>query len=167
MRTWADGNKKIGMLHSQYINCNVMNNHVEARLKNRILVGATANAPGAELADSSHPHECVMECKECMVSTCSQAVDRVSATQVRALADDEVELELNVIPKKTKQRKQTAAAACQVTASSGNVNDDSYSYKFLLDRLYQYHSEHFEVEKHHENDRSVMHANCAACAVCG
>jgi len=32
----------------------------EARLKNRNLAGATANAPGAELANSSHSHECLV-----------------------------------------------------------------------------------------------------------
>lgn len=32
----------------------------EARPKNRNLAGATVNAPGAELANSSHSHECVV-----------------------------------------------------------------------------------------------------------
>jgi translation initiation factor 1 (eIF-1/SUI1) len=32
----------------------------EARPKNRNLAGATANAPGAELANSSHSHECLV-----------------------------------------------------------------------------------------------------------
>jgi translation initiation factor 1 (eIF-1/SUI1) len=34
--------------------------NIDERRQNRILVGATVNAPGAELANSSHSHECIV-----------------------------------------------------------------------------------------------------------
>jgi hypothetical protein len=142
------------------------NNLSQVRPKNRNLVGATVNAPGAELANSSHSHECLVACRECVMVTCSQALDQAVTSQAKGIIEDEKELDLNSKPKKQNQKKRTAVAAGGTTACSATLKSFGYGYMFLLDRLYQSHNKHFTEKKYHEHNGCVMHALCVACALC-
>ncbi len=99
----------------------------------RNLAGATVNAPGAELANSSHSHECVVESQ-------LQAAQRA--------ADSDEELELRIVTKKLKKSKcKPSGVAAADEAASMSVDGarvaSSQCYMFLLDRLYHCHRERF------------------------
>ena len=108
----------------------------EARPQNRNLAGATVNAPGVELANSSHSHECIVD-------------SRLQAAQ-RA-ADSEEELEVRIVTKKLKKSKCKPAGVAAVpvdeaaaaTSVDGARVASSQCYMFLLDRLYHCHRERF------------------------
>ena len=101
--------------------------------EDRNLAGATVNAPGAELANSSHSHECLVD-------------PRLQAAQ-RAAGSDE-ELELGIVTKKLKKSKcKPAGVALADEAVAMSVDGarvaSSQCYMFLLDRLYHCHRERF------------------------
>ena len=106
----------------------------EARPQNRNLAGATVNAPGVELANSSHSHECIVD-------------SRLQAAQ-RA-ADSEEELEVRIVTKKLKKSKCKPAGVAAVDEAAAATSVDgarvasSQCYMFLLDRLYHCHRERF------------------------
>ena len=113
------------------------------------LAGATANAPGAELANSSHSHECL--------------VGPHFQDPVRVGTEGEEELELAVGVKKAKKNKHPACQAAAPGETAVTAKNTDYSYRFLLDRLYQCHSECFKVPGDterllHEKRRWVMPA---------
>ena len=106
----------------------------EARPQNRNLAGATVNAPGVELANSSHSHECIVD-------------SRLQAAQ--RTADSEEELEVRIVTKKLKKSKCKPAGVAAVDEAAAATSVDgarvasSQCYMFLLDRLYHCHRERF------------------------
>ena len=94
---------------------------LQERPQNRNLVGATVNAPGAELANSSHSHECIVGLDQ----SCT--------------AGGEEELALSLSCKKEKRSKSKSTRAI-INAAPAQASKD-YSYAFLLDRLYQQHGD--------------------------
>ena len=105
----------------------------EARPQNRNLAGATVNAPGVELANSSHSHECIVD-------------SHLQAAQ--SAADSEEELEVRIVTKKLKKSKCKPAGVAAVDEAAATSVDgarvaSSQCYMFLLDRLYHCHRERF------------------------
>jgi hypothetical protein len=94
---------------------------MQERPQNRNLVGATVNAPGAELANSSQSHECIVGLDQ----SCT--------------AGGEEELELSLSCKKEKRSKSKSTRAI-INAAPTQASKD-YSYAFLLNRLYQQHGD--------------------------
>ena len=71
--------------------------NIDERRQNRNLVGATVNAPGAELANSSHSHECLVE------------PHLQAPNQTGAATEEATELDLN-LDHCVRQRKATKAS---------------------------------------------------------
>jgi len=94
---------------------------MQERPQNRNLVGATVNAPGAELANSSQSHECIVGLDQ----SCT--------------AGGEEELELSLSCKKEKRSKSKSTRAI-INAAPTQASKD-YSYAFLLNRLYEQHGD--------------------------
>ncbi len=119
--------------------------------EDRILAGATVNAPGAELANSSHTHECV-------VGSQLQAAAHCVATARWTTADNEEELELTIISKKLKKSRSKPAAIAaanvdgELATTSYSTTSSSQCYMLLLYRLYQCHCERFG-EEYRDNGR--------------